>query len=653
MDEGSDTESEEVVMINPVPSAESIFVRSLALLGDFTNVTRIQNVLNFLKYYCTNLNRCLIPLWNEKIPEILVTLQTKDESLFYGYLFQFVILTIKDIDDPKFAELLVNKMADQMSLYMPINQNQYEAKISNMTKERGMLLRLIGICLCHVTDAPTVDTKLDLIINAAKIEVLDKSQGNAEYESKLTHAAKAIGIVSKAHFDIVKRKIESIIAEDAIKKSSSIFSGLNFMKDEKKEIEIYKLRVLAIESWGFVVESAPQVAVIKCSVSKIYDYLCRHLAECKDLFLKRMILKTLLSIIQLHLTSQDENQFKQKDQLLNLILAIPDGHVNLEYLPLFPIVLKLATHLIQIQLDEEENEDSPDRVGDLLQMVCHNFFTAAQTLRSKFDTQEEDDRNSFVAKYLNLSLPELNHFIRITLELSPSPARLDDIQATLDPFLKDKNSEARICACHVTNAALDVYMKTVKMGYEAPSKFNQTGNMLGKIIPRCIDSNATVRQTAVEILKRILEISCMYETLTIPETEDSWIKELLLLKDEIVTDDAKEIYRIAGDLAAVVAARLSNLQFVQFSKTLMYCIKDPEPSSAIGASIVLKFFVQIKGADMFHAIPDLIKESLFVIRYTDNERAKSGILKSMVALTKHHPKLVCNEVLGQPLPFEE
>uniref|UniRef100_A0A336MNJ8 CSON014643 protein n=1 Tax=Culicoides sonorensis TaxID=179676 RepID=A0A336MNJ8_CULSO len=652
MEENSDTESEEVVIVSPIPSPESIFVRSLALLGDFSNVQRIQNVLAFMKNFCINLNKCLVPLWNEKIPEIQVTLQTKDEALFYGYVYQFIILTIKDIDEQKFAELLVNKMADQLQLYMPVNQMLHEHKIPNMKKERDILLRIIGLCLCHVTDTPTVEAKLELIIGSVRIEQLEKYEGNAEYESKFTSAAKAIGLISKAHFDIVQKKFELIISADAVKKSSSIFSGLNFMKDNSKEIEIYKLRVLIIEAWGFVVENAPQVAVLKNSDSAIYEYLCRHLELSKDLFMKRMILSTLLSIIKLHLTSQDEFQFKHKHELLDLILKVPDGN-NFDHLPLFPLILKLATNLIQIQLEEDETEEQVDREGDLLQIVCLHFFNAAQTLKSKFDSQEEDDQNSFVAKHLNLALPELNNLIRVTLELNPSPARLDDIQTVLDPYVRDRNSEARICACHVTNAALEVYMKTVKMGCEAPSKFNQTGAMLGRIVPRCIDSNATVRQAAVEILKRILEIACMYETLTIPDAQDSWVQELNQIKDDIITDDPKEIYRIAGDVAAIIATRLTNLQFVQFSKTLMYCIKDPEVSSGIGASMVLKFFMQLKGSEMFHAIPDLIKDGFFVIRYCENLRAKNGVIKSIVALTKHHPKLVCNEILAQPLPYEE
>lgn len=444
MDESSDTESEEVVVVSPIPSPESVLVRSLALLGDFSNVSRIQNVLAFLKNYCINLNKCLLPLWNEKIPELQVTLSTKDEALFYGYLFQFIILTIKDIDEPKFAELLVNKMADQLVLYMPVNPLVHEVKIPNLKKERDILLRIIGLCLCHVTDAPTVEAKLELIIGTVRIEQLEKSEGNAEYESRFTSAAKAMGLISKAHFDIVLKKLEMIIANDVVKKSTSIFSGLNFMKDTSKEVEVYKLRVLVIEAWGFVVENAPQIAVLKCSDSKIYEYLCRHLETSKDLFLKRMILSTFLSIIKLHLTSQDEYQFKHKHDLLDLILKVPDGQ-NFEYLPLFPLVLKLATDLIQIQLEEDETEERVDRVGDLLQIVCLHFFMAAQTLKGKFESQEEDDQNSFVAKYLNLSLPELNNLLRVTLELNPSPARLDDIQTVLDPYIRDKNSEARIC----------------------------------------------------------------------------------------------------------------------------------------------------------------------------------------------------------------
>lgn len=104
----------------------------------------------------------------------------------------------------------------------------------------------------------------------------------------------------------------------------------------------------------------------------------------------------------------------------------------------------------------------------------------------------------------------------------------------------------------------------MKIGCEAPSKFNQSGNMIGKIVPRCIDTNASVRQTSVDILKHILEISCIYETLTIADHTDEWFKELTAIREEITTDDPKEIYRITSDISRIICTRLSNFQYMQF-----------------------------------------------------------------------------------------
>lgn len=73
-----------------------------------------------------------------------------------------------------------------------------------------------------------------------------------------------------------------------------------------------------------------------------------------------------------------------------------------------------------------------------------------------------------------------------------------------------------------------------------------------------------MRQTSIEILKKILEISCIYESLTIADDTVDWIQDLQKIKEEIVTDDAKEIYRIANDIARIIAQRLSSFQYFHF-----------------------------------------------------------------------------------------
>jgi maestro heat-like repeat-containing protein family member 1 len=56
---------------------------------------------------------------------------------------------------------------------------------------------------------------------------------------------------------------------------------------------------------------------------------------------------------------------------------------------------------------------------------------------------------------------------------------------------------------------------------------------------------------------------------------------------------------------------------------------------------------------MFHAIPDIVKDSFHALKTCDNPNTKLNIFLSLVSLTKHHPKLVCAEMLMQPLPFDE
>jgi hypothetical protein len=104
----------------------------------------------------------------------------------------------------------------------------------------------------------------------------------------------------------------------------------------------------------------------------------------------------------------------------------------------------------------------------------------------------------------------------------------------------------------------------MKIGCEAPSKFHQTGSMLGKIVPRTIDTSARVRETSVNILRKILEIACIYETLTIPDSNMEWVKELKSIKEDITIENNKEICDLGQRIALVISQRLSNLQYVQF-----------------------------------------------------------------------------------------
>ena len=437
-----------------LPSPESVFVRCLVLLANFENKDRITAVLKFLLYFCPNLSgKHLQPLWDDKIDNLLETVKINDDDKLFKDLNIFITLTIKDIDDVKFSESLVNKMSDQFLLYQPqppvvlTNPHQLntELAIGNLRVERGMLMKIMGLCLCYVTDPPSIDTKIDLILQLSKSEKLEKSVTYQELEEKFLDAGKALGFISRVHYELIIKKFEAIINDDTIKKSGSFFSNLQFTKDTQKEAEKYKLKILVIFGFHFVVISAKS-HVLSDSNDKVIDYINRQLNDLRECQIKKIILMTLLSITEVYLEEEEnKHKFSHTNELLHLILKIPIENIMgssnsmnsgnygfYDYLPLYPTILKLATNLIKMSPIDSGNLDGTN----LLNITSHHFFTAAQNLNAEDETQQ-----SYLAPHINSSIPELNSFIKILLERNPSPAGLDDVFSILEKWIKEKNSQ--------------------------------------------------------------------------------------------------------------------------------------------------------------------------------------------------------------------
>lgn len=658
-----------------LPSAEAIFVRCLVLLCSFDNKERNLAILKFLLAFCPNLHgKHLQPLWNGKINELIDLIKIGDDDKFHKDLNLFIQLTIKDVDDVKFSESLVNKMSDQFSLYQPpppnpivaANQHQLNTEliVGNLRRERGMLMKILGLCLCYVTDPQSIDTKIDLIIAQARSETLEKTIVYQELEDKFADPAKALGFMSRVHYDLLMKKFDAIVSDDTIKKSSSFFSNFkeSFSKDPQKDLDRYKLKILVIFGFHYMLQYSPRANVVKNLENqndKVIEYLNRQLMEMPQCQIKKIILSTLLTITEIHLEQPEEEkvEFKYANDLLHLILKIPIENVMgsgsnstsgnfgfYDYLPLYPTILKLATNLIKMSPLEDGNLDGTN----LLNLTSHHFFTAAQNLN-------EDDvpHQSYLAPHINASIPELNLFVKILLERNPSPAGLDDVVSILEKWMKEKNPQVRICASLIMEATLNSYIKSMRIGGEAPSKFHQTGSMMGKVVPRCIDSNGRVREICVNILKKVLELASIYETLVIPDDAMPWMSDLKNIREQITIEDNEVIINMAKEIAGIIALRLTNQQYVTFSKTLLYNINDCDSNASAGAALVLNYFIQLKGSEMFHAIPDLVKDSFHALKSCDNVNTKMNLYLSLVSLTKHHPKLVCAEMLMQPLPYDE
>lgn len=430
-----------------LPNPETIFVRSLILLANPNEPKRSENILLFLKYYSKVLNKLFFPMWAEEIPKLIQAIPNDE---FEELVFKFLVETIKEYDNPAFPESLANKLADQLLLYPVALQPTPEVVIPTLNKERGMVLKLIGVCLNHITENQTIEAKIELIISVGRQEKLEKIQSNIEIESPVNDTSEALGIISKTHLEVVLHKLETLIESDGTRKqSTNFFSNLNFIKDTQKEADIYKINLMAIETYECIMNNVIEPKVLTEINGKVINYLMRQLSEAKDITVKTKSLRTIWTIVK-HVLKYKElfGNFSSKSELMALLGKID---ANYENLPLYPTILMIATILLQI------NPSSEFQVHEFFEEWCRKFFTAAQQLKSKFESTEEDERNSFIAKYLNMALPELNSLVRIIFVQNPTPSTLDDVNSVLEYWIRDKNSEVRICAGHVLNNALEVW----------------------------------------------------------------------------------------------------------------------------------------------------------------------------------------------------
>lgn len=612
--EGTD---DQIATLTAVPDPIAVLIRCLVLLDNPAERKRTNHILVFLRAFAPLIDKHIQTLWNERVAHYLNGLNKRKESSASSRKMKqgdiapaFLLETIKDIDGPAFVSAAISELMNQRILFFNHTQEKEHSRASDFktvqsTVERGNLFKLLGVCLSQVEKEEELAAGIDLLIETAKSEKFDKS--SSLEESVLPAIGSAFGSVARKHFPRALKDLMQVLRSDAKKSSSGMFSKLNFVKEHQKEADIYKMRLFVFISLQQVVESAQNTPEYLQTVEVgLIEPLLLEFQEISSVLFREKIIQILLKVCQNIYDQFPEYEMQNRESILRTVLTID---VDAENLQLLPNILTLGACLIKMNVDSY-NTIMNDH--EIITYVCEAFFSIAKRLKTEFDSAEEDERNSFIAGHLNASLPQLIAFVQVIVEQNPTPACLDVITTIVEKWAQDANSQVRICAGHVIKAILNIYIKTMKFGGEAPSKFNQTGLMVGKTVPRCIDSNATVRQISVDILRKILEISCIYETLTIPTEDTDWVKQLTRIRSEIVTNDSSEILRMTQEVAAIIADRLPQIQYKHFCSTLVLCVDDAEQSSAVGATVMLAQFLKLKGQTIFHNIPSFVDECMTV-----------------------------------------
>ncbi|KAI4464663.1 maestro-related heat domain-containing [Holotrichia oblita] len=571
---------------------EGAFIRSLALLAQPLPNFKGTFALNFLKNIKICDEEAAQAVWEAKIPPLLKYLEQNYDNFnskeWEDLLFDFLSLLSETITDEAFKEGLIMKIKEQLPLYSDKSFDIYQNG-SKKYLERRLLLKSLAVISCYLSNKALVQQVVNIILENIKPQ---------EY-SELQACSEAIGICSRSNLKIVLDNLQAIKKDVLLKKSSKLFQ-FGFMKDQKSELEIEKVRYVIITSYAEICDEAPSELLLQTVQSEILSFVLVQLSTIKDFVIRKACLKTVGAVADAMHPNRNKLHIylQERDSVLNVILSQMQLHSGPEYIELFPVIIPILTSLVRLP-----------------------------------HVLESDQSAGITVAMFN-------------------PATLDEIVTLLEPWLSRKKVEQRLPALEALRMALQTYLDNVKFAYEGPTTFGQTGLILARIIPRCTDPNKNTRKVAIECVCLVLCIAGRYEG-HMRDHDKILSNALLHIQEQIGSDDPKLLFNLTTDLAHSVALNVPKFQLVHFVEYLIDGLLDIEASSSTGCSVVLNNVIKLKGAELQGHVNELMTKILIILGKISCSRTRSNALCSILNLATHHLKPVVHILLQQTLPYDQ
>ncbi|GJQ85615.1 hypothetical protein Trydic_g20165 [Trypoxylus dichotomus] len=600
---------------------DGAFIRCLALLAQPLPNFKGTFALNFLKNIRLCDDEASQAVWEAKIPPLLKYLEQNYDNFntkeWEDLIFDFLSLLSESITDETFKEGLIMKVKEQLPLYSDKNSDLYQNG-NKKHLERRLLLKSLAVISCYLSDKELVQQVVNIILDNIKPQ---------EY-SELQACSEAIGICSRSNLKIVLNTLQTIRKDVLLKKSTKLFQ-FGFMKDQKSELEIEKVRYVIITSYAEICDEAPS-----------------EMSTVKDFVIRKACLKTIGAVADAMHPNRNKLHIymQERDAVLNVVLSQMQLHSGPEYIELFPNIIPILTSLIRLPHVLEGDQ----RVV-LLKSCFDNIFNAS-AIYCKLNSDSYG--NLKLAPFVYSSFSKLNTLVQELLLQCLTPATLDEIVTLLEPWLSRKKVEQRLPALEALRMALHTYLDNVKFAYEGPTTFGQTGLILARIIPRCTDPNKNTRKVAIECVCLVLCIAGRYEG-HMRDHDKILSNALLHIQEQIGSDDPKLLFNLTTDLAHSVALNIPKFQLSHFVEYLMDGLLDLEASSSTGASVVLNNVVKLKGAELQGHVNELMSKILNMLGKITCSRTRSNALCSILNLATHHLKPVVHILLQQNLPYDQ
>ncbi|RZC37257.1 hypothetical protein BDFB_008476, partial [Asbolus verrucosus] len=621
---------------------DGAFIRCVTLLAMPLPGFRGTFLLNFLK----NIRPCSVDgyktVWDSKIPQLLKYLEQNYDNFhqleWQDLVFDFLSILLETIQDQKFNESLISTARKQLDMY---NNNRYaNGSVDPSVKqvEKQFLLKCLAMILCHSQEKEIILQTLDTILVNVKL---------TDY-SELHACAEAVGICSRVHLQYVLDKL-SLIRKDVLLKKSSKFLQFSFIKDQKHELGIERVRYVIISSYAEICNEASTDKLLKVIESEILDFVVSELTNSKDFAIRKVCLRAIGSVADAMHPNRNTLHIRMldRDKVLQLVSSQIHLHSGPEYIELFPVILPVITSLVRLPLPLE----SEQRLK-LLKLCFDNIYNASAIYcKITADSNENYYGDLKLVPFVTSSFTKLNQLVQELLMQNLSPATLDEIVTLLEPWLARKKPEQRLPAAETLRMVLQTYLDNMKFAYDCPTSFGQTGFLLAKIVPRSTDPNKNIRKVAIESLCLVLCIASRYEG-HMRDHDKQLSNSMQHIQQQIDSDEPKLLYNLTADLAHIICLNLPHFQLIHFVDGLIDALLDCESSSSNGSSVVLNMTLKSKGSELQGHVNSILEKLIVQLDKIHCIRTKSSALRSVLNFATHHSKAVCYILLNQPLPFE-
>nr|CAD7202277.1 unnamed protein product [Timema douglasi] len=432
--------------------------------------------------------------------------------------------------------------------------------------------------------------------------------------------ARALGLCAREHLHPLLARLERLAAEELARKSSRL---LGFMKDSRHELELERLKTSLLLCYGEVALEAPGTQLLPRLEHGPAAWVLVQLRGAKGTRTKEAALETVGNIAEAF--HPNRNSLHIPLQGRSEVLATVLDQFQAQCADLHTTVLEVVTAVVRLP---------PPLTPEERVVVLKTCFTQVYQ-----GVGERED-----------VLSSLGSLVRQILLDSVSPATLDEMFTLLEPWLVSGDARQREAAVTTLSMVLRCYLDNLQLGYESPSKFTQTGLLLGRLVPRCTDPCLPVRPRAVECVCLVLQLASRYEG-HLADHDNDTTGALENIRQQIVTEDPSALFKVTGELARIICGKLPHFQLMHFSESLQEGLLDPETTSSSGASVVLNILLKAKGGELYHQVHDILAGLLQQLAHIHCPQTRTGTIRAVLALAGHHPKAVVSALLHRPLPF--